>query len=308
MCDLPNTPETAAEGGHQLGRRSVLAGVGAAVGAGAIGIAHPLGAQAAAPSPRKTRRPSRTRLVLLGTAGGPGVPEADRYGISTAVCYGDRVYVVDLGWGAPIRLLQAGLGLSSSSSVVPSLRRVRGVFFTHLHSDHTAEWPALYGTPQNLFGATAPIKVFGPGDRHTLPQVLPPNRPSPPVISPADPTPGTQAMTSYLDRAFASDLNDRSRAGATNPPATLFDVKDIDVSPYWAVDPAGVPPRVHPFPVWQDGDVRVTATLVDHRPTAPAFAFRFDTPDGSVVVSGDTRPSDNLIELAHGADYLVACR
>lgn len=56
--------------------------------------------------------------------------------------------------------------------------------------------------------------------------------------------------------------------------------------------------------MWTDGDVKVTA-LVDHRPTAPAFAFRFDTPDGSIVASGDTGPSENLVELAQGADYLV---
>ncbi|MWA16159.1 hypothetical protein [Streptomyces sp. BA2] len=41
----------------------------------------------------------------------------------------------------------------------------------------------------------------------------------------------------------------------------------------------------------------MTATLVDHHPAAPAFAYRFDTPNGSVVFSGDTGVSDNLIDL-----------
>jgi ribonuclease BN (tRNA processing enzyme) len=37
----------------------------------------------------------------------------------------------------------------------------------------------------------------------------------------------------------------------------------------------------------------------------PAFAFRFDTPDRSIVFSGDTTPCETLIKLAQGADFLV---
>ena len=58
-------------------------------------------------------------------------------------------------------------------------------------------------------------------------------------------------------------------------------------------------------PVFDDENVRVRATLVDHPPVVPAFAYRFDAPDRSFVISGDTRPSENLIELARGADVLV---
>jgi ribonuclease BN (tRNA processing enzyme) len=57
--------------------------------------------------------------------------------------------------------------------------------------------------------------------------------------------------------------------------------------------------------VMQDGHVKVTATLVDHPPVRPAFAYRFDTPDRSIVISGDTAPSPSLIALAKGADVLV---
>ena len=51
--------------------------------------------------------------------------------------------------------------------------------------------------------------------------------------------------------------------------------------------------------------LRVTATIVQHPPVYPAFAYRFDTPDRSIVISGDTTPSDDLIRLAQGADVLV---
>jgi ribonuclease BN (tRNA processing enzyme) len=44
---------------------------------------------------------------------------------------------------------------------------------------------------------------------------------------------------------------------------------------------------------------------VNHPPVSPAFAYRFDCPDRSIVISGDTTPSDALIALARDADVLV---
>jgi ribonuclease BN (tRNA processing enzyme) len=57
--------------------------------------------------------------------------------------------------------------------------------------------------------------------------------------------------------------------------------------------------------VMSDDNMKVTATLVDHPPVAPAFAYRFDARDRSIVISGDTARSDNLVKLARGADVLV---
>ena len=57
--------------------------------------------------------------------------------------------------------------------------------------------------------------------------------------------------------------------------------------------------------VYRDERVRVRCALVEHPPVVPAFAFRFDTADRSIVFSGDTAPCDSLVELARGADVLV---
>jgi ribonuclease BN (tRNA processing enzyme) len=57
--------------------------------------------------------------------------------------------------------------------------------------------------------------------------------------------------------------------------------------------------------VFQDEHLKVTATLVPHPPMVPALAFRFDTADRSIVISGDTARSDSLVKLAQGADVLV---
>jgi ribonuclease BN (tRNA processing enzyme) len=80
------------------------------------------------------------------------------------------------------------------------------------------------------------------------------------------------------------------------------------------VDSYGPPPlaplmRSHeltrPGLVLDDGRVRVTAALVNHPPMVPSFAYRFDCPDRSIVLSGDTSASPALVALAKGADVLV---
>ena len=57
--------------------------------------------------------------------------------------------------------------------------------------------------------------------------------------------------------------------------------------------------------VYQNNGVTVSAFLVDHGPVKPAFGYRVDYQGHSVVFSGDTRPSDNLVQHAQGADLLV---
>ena len=54
-----------------------------------------------------------------------------------------------------------------------------------------------------------------------------------------------------------------------------------------------------------EGGLIVTSALVDHPPVVPAFAYRLDGRDRSIVISGDTRPSEALVKLARGADVLV---
>jgi ribonuclease BN (tRNA processing enzyme) len=57
--------------------------------------------------------------------------------------------------------------------------------------------------------------------------------------------------------------------------------------------------------VMEDENVKVMAAVVKHPPLEPAFAYRFDTAGRSIVISGDTAPSDKLVELAQGVDVLV---
>lgn len=57
--------------------------------------------------------------------------------------------------------------------------------------------------------------------------------------------------------------------------------------------------------VLRDDRVTVRAARVSHPPIDEAYAYRFDAKDLSVVISGDTAPSDALVRLARGADVLV---
>lgn len=242
------------------------------------------------------------RVVTLGTAGGPrwwtGENAGRRSGIATAVVVGDAVYLVDAGSGVGNQLMKAGFNAGD----------LRGIFLTHLHSDHTIDLASLA-----IFGlftikpGQPPIQIIGPGDRGSLPPASPRATTAPQPLYPANPTPGTAGMFSHLMQAYATDLNDRVIDSLRPSPLDHFTATDIQI-------PAGTgylpnetptPEGFVPFEIYRDELVTVTATLVEHPPIAPAFAFRFDTVEGSVTISGDTAPCENLVTLAQGTDLLL---
>jgi ribonuclease Z len=57
--------------------------------------------------------------------------------------------------------------------------------------------------------------------------------------------------------------------------------------------------------IYNDGLVRVSAFLVDHGTVKPAFGYRVDCAGHSVVISGDTKFCQNLVDFARGADCLI---
>jgi ribonuclease BN (tRNA processing enzyme) len=246
-----------------------------------------------------------TRLVLLGTAAGSVyTPDQVRRGSASAVVVGDAVYLVDCGEGVATRYRQAGLGPATFQHGIDHLR---AIFFTHLHSDHTVGYPGLLvaGVLNGLSYVTRPIRVYGPGRRASTEATVA-GRPADRVVNPQNPMPGTVDLTRGILSAYATDLNERLRSPSAANPEHVFEAHDIQLPAGTDDDPIGVPsPAMEPFVVYQDENVRVLATLVDHGPCFPAFGFRFETPDGVIVFSGDTRPSDNLVRMASGADILV---
>jgi ribonuclease Z len=100
---------------------------------------------------------------------------------------------------------------------------------------------------------------------------------------------GTKAMMEHLQQAYAFDIHIRRDVDTKLPGAGAEVVaKDIE---------EGV--------VYNDSGVKVTAFLVDHAEIKPAFGYRVDYGGHSVTLSGDTRPSENLVKFAQGTDVLI---
>ena len=280
---------------------TVLAGTAATsglAGAKAAG-SQELGAPLLPAATAEETRLFRTYLVLLGTSGGPRWwMGTTREGIASALVVNDAVYLVDCGEGVGKRYIEADLPRGPLG-----LEKLRGIFLTHLHSDHIIDYfnIPLLGWFNGIMEVAQPVQVYGPGDRASLPPIFGSPPEPPPVINPENPTPGTVDTTNYFMQAYATDINDRMRDNARLDLRKLIDVHDIALPEGVVSDPNVDPaPPMDPFFVHEDENVRVTATLVYHAPVFPSFAFRFDTEDGSVVFSGDTAVSENLIKLAHG--------
>src|SRR6478736_5944656 len=132
---------------------------------------------------------SWTKLILLGTAGGPTWwLNSDQCGISSLVAVGDAYYLVDCGEGVGKRLRQA---ISPANTTVMNAS-MRAIFLTHLHSDHTVGYAnlLLFGLFTGLDRRSSPFKVFGPGRRGQMAPVFSvPGSPTPtvPIINPENP-------------------------------------------------------------------------------------------------------------------------
>lgn len=293
MCDGQADGTAAA----RPSRRAVI-GSAAVAGMAALGAVGAPGRALAAPA-RPDRGPSdaRTRLVLLGTAGGP-VPIAERFGISSAVVVGDRTYLFDAGRGSVSQYVRAGLPLKS----------LRAVFVTHLHADHTADlfnYLMLAQASPDGDALVPPVRVLGPGPAGAMGPPFAGPRPVPDV-NPDDPTPGLKDLINGSLAANAYTFNIYGREGATPlHPESILDLTEIDVSRTGADPLKNRAPRIRPFTVFEDDRIRVQATLGAHGLVFPAFGFRCETPDGVIAFSGDTGYHENVIELAHGSDVLV---
>ena len=193
----------------------------------------------------------KTRLILLGTKGGPRVSTA-RSNPSTLLLINDVPYVVDCGYGTTRQLVAAGI----------PLHRLRYIFITHHHSDHNADYGSLF---YHAWVTAQPVQVdaYGP--------------------------PGLRKMTedyfSYLKFDIDIRIPDEGRAD----PRKLVTAHEFDDS--------GV--------VLQNDDVEVRACRVRHPPIEHAYAYRFNTKERSIVISGDTAYSPELAEFSTGADVLV---
>ena len=155
-----------------------------------------------------------------------------------------------------------------------AIRRIRGeaiggIFYTHLHSDHIGEL-GEFNLQTWAAGRPGPLRVFGPE--------------------------GVTELVHGFTEAYAADTRFRiAHHGAAFLPPERAAMIAVPIT----LD-GGDAARV----VDEDGVV-VTAFAVVHDPVKPAFGYRFDYGGRSVVLSGDTAPSTNLVAHARGVDVLV---
>ena len=250
----------------------------------------------------------RTRVVILGEQGGRtawrGLGHA---GMSAAVQIDKDVYLVDFGAGWQDAFFQAGLGVPGNPIRPGGLETLRAGFITHLHADHVADYGRLiqFGPTDGLQLRKSPVVIYGPGRVADGAKMFAGIKDPKKLIRPDNPAPGIRDLTDSLMDAHATDINDNMSDGGKPHPSAYLNVNDIALPEGTGASPANPAPRMRPFQIYKDEKVRVLATLVNHAPIFPAFAYRFETPDGVIVFSGDTNRNDNLIELAKGADVLV---
>jgi len=101
---------------------------------------------------------------------------------------------------------------------------------------------------------------------------------------------GLAAMVEHIEKAWEKDIDVRIN-GLEHANKTGYQVHVHEIAP-------GV--------IYHDANVKVTAFLVPHGSWDQAFGYRFDTADRSVVLSGDTGPTDAVAKACHGCDVMLS--
>lgn len=203
----------------------------------------------------------------------------------------DALYVITTGTGGPlpevnrvgsqtvvvagdqILVFDAGPGSTLKLEMTGvEVSSINGLFLTHYHSDHIGDMGELMLKRWASNVATKPLPIYGPVG---LNQVV------------------TGFEMAYdLDKGYRIDHH-----GEDMVPEEAFggDVIEFDLGADLTTSKV----------VYSSGDVEVIAFNVDHSPVFPAVGYRVNYKDRSVVISGDTKYTDSLIEHAMGADLFV---
>jgi ribonuclease Z len=151
------------------------------------------------------------------------------------------------------------------------LDNIQAVLLTHLHSDHIGGLGELMLKAWTGGARTEPLKIIGPEGVDTVVQGF------------------NQAYS--LDAGFRFAHHGPTVANLEGAGGTPETIEVLD--------------QTKGTVVFQTGDLKVTAFLVNHRPVEPAFGYRFDYKGRSVVISGDTLPCESLRRQAEGVDLLL---
>lgn len=222
-----------------------------------LGLATSAAARPATAAAQDSDGSSAMRVVILGT----GTPNADpeRSGPAAAVIIDGAAYLVDAGPGVVRRAVAA-----NQRHDLPGLApaRLRKVFLTHLHSDHTLGLPDLM-LGNWVLDRSFPLDVYGP--------------------------PRTRELTDGIVAAWASDI----------------EVRTSGLEPHSKPDYRAIVQEIEPGVVYRNDAVEIEAFVVPHAEWKHAFGYKFTSAGRTIVISGDTRPSETTVEACNGCDVLV---
>jgi ribonuclease Z len=206
---------------------------------------------------------------------GSSVPDLRDDSLSAVVC-GSRSPLPSPGRAQSCILVNAGgnyyvvdIGDGSATNLNNwrvDANKIQATLFTHLHSDHISDLADLHLQTWINSNRSAPMDVYGPE--------------------------GVELVTQGFEDAYQLDYQFRhDHHGDRVAPIEIAGFNPLPIN------------LANPVIIDKDG-LRVTAFRVPHDPVKPALGYRFDYKGRSIVISGDTSYSENLIQNAQDADVL----
>lgn len=149
------------------------------------------------------------------------------------------------------------------------LNRLDGIFITHWHSDHMMDLPSLISRSW-LLGRSNELHLYGPDGTDTLNQAI--NQFLHIENSHRVAHHGAETMDITKARAIPHEFNNVQAA------------KEV---------------------IYQQDGIKITAFDVNHEPIEPAVGYALEYKGKKVVISGDTKKNDMVLEMAENADVLM---
>jgi ribonuclease Z len=226
------------------------------------------------------------QTIFLGTAA--TIPTPSRALSAIAIKREGEVMLLDCGEGTQRQMIQARIGFN---------RRTK-ILITHMHGDHVLGVPGVLQT-MSLLGRDKPLEIYGPT--------------------------GIRAFLDAVVRTVHFYLGFQVKVKEINGEGVICEEKDYEIHAIPADHPGSAlayalvekprPGKFHPEravslgvpkgPLWSKLQHGHEVELADGRKVKPEQVLDLPRSGRRIVYTGDTRPSEKILELAQGADVLI---